>query len=264
LFFIIEISLYPGVPAIPLKIASDSQWLAQASRALGNPPEPGFPSLSLTAASAGCLNPVMSEQNMPIRSVCVYCGSQPGRDPAYLAAGRTLGRAMAENHLRLVYGGGTKGIMGAVASGVLSHGGRVTGIIPQFLVDMEATRHSLGQLSELIVTADMHERKHKMFDRADAFVTLPGGIGTLEEIVEVMTWAQLGRHRKPMIFANIGGFWDPMLKLIRHMADEGFIHTAHLVQPMVIDDPEEIVPALMQHWASGVDRDGEADIIARM
>ncbi len=171
---------------------------------------------------------------------------------------------MAENHLRLVYGGGTKGIMGAVASGVLSHGGRVTGIIPQFLVDMEATRHSLGQLSELIVTPDMHERKHKMFDRADAFVALPGGIGTLEEIVEVMTWAQLGRHRKPMVFANVGGFWDPMLKLIRHMADEGFIHTAHLVQPVVIDEPEEIVSTLLDHWAGQIDREGEAEIIARL
>ncbi len=131
----------------------------------------------------------MSEKNIPIRSVCVYCGSQPGRDPSFMDAGRILGKSIAENHLRLVYGGGTKGIMGAVASGVLSHGGRVTGIIPEFLMDMEATRHSLGQLSELIVTPDMHDRKHKMFERSDAFVTLPGGIGTLEEIVEVMTWA---------------------------------------------------------------------------
>ncbi len=206
----------------------------------------------------------MSEKTVPIRSICVYCGSQPGRDPSYIDAGRKLGKSIAENHLRLVYGGGTKGIMGAVASGVLSHGGRVTGIIPEFLMDMEATRHSLGQLSELIVTPDMHERKHKMFERADAFVTLPGGIGTLEEIIEVMTWAQLGRHRKPMIFANIGGFWDPLMELIRHMADSGFIHTAHLVQPIVIDDPDEIVPAIMAHWASEVDRDGETGIIKRM
>ncbi|MDX3927298.1 MAG: TIGR00730 family Rossman fold protein [Shinella sp.] len=206
----------------------------------------------------------MSEQTLPIRSVCVYCGSQPGRDASYMAAGRALGKSIAENHLRLVYGGGTKGIMGAVASGVLSHGGRVTGIIPQFLIDMEATRHSLGQLSELIVTPDMHERKHKMFERADAFVTLPGGIGTLEEIVEIMTWAQLGRHRKPIVFANIGGFWDPMLTLIRHMGDEGFIHTAHLVQPLVIDEPEEIVPALLAHWASDVDREGESNIIEKL
>src|SRR5262245_13329619 len=144
----------------------------------------------------------MSEEKFPIRSICVYCGSQPGRDPIYMEAGRALGRAIAENGLRLVYGGGTRGIMGAVASGVLSSGGKVTGIIPEFLMDKEASRHSLGSLSELIVTRDMHERKHKMFEHSDAFVTLPGGIGTLEEIVEIMTWGQLGRHYKPMVFAN--------------------------------------------------------------
>ncbi len=206
----------------------------------------------------------MNEKNIPIRSICVYCGSQPGRDQSYIDAGRILGKSIAENHLRLVYGGGTKGIMGAVASGVLSHGGRVTGIIPEFLMDMEATRHSLGQLSELIVTPDMHDRKHKMFERSDAFVTLPGGIGTLEEIVEIMTWAQLGRHRKPIVLVNINGFWDPLMTLVQHMAEAGFIHTAHLVQPLVIDAAEEVVPALLAHWASEVDRDGEAGIISKL
>jgi uncharacterized protein (TIGR00730 family) len=207
---------------------------------------------------------IMNEKNIPIRSICVYCGSQPGRDKSYIDAGRVLGKSIAENHLRLVYGGGTKGIMGAVASGVLSHGGRVTGIIPEFLMDMEATRHSLGQLSELIVTPDMHDRKHKMFERADAFVTLPGGIGTLEEIVEIMTWAQLGRHRKPIVLVNINGFWDPLTTLIEHMAEAGFIHTAHLVQPLVIDAADEVVPALLAHWASDVDRAGEPGIIAKL
>jgi uncharacterized protein (TIGR00730 family) len=206
----------------------------------------------------------MNEKNIPIRSICVYCGSQAGNDQSFIDAGKQLGKSIAKNNLRLVYGGGTKGIMGAVAGGVLSQGGRVTGIIPEFLMDMEATRQSLGQLSELIVTPDMHVRKHKMFERADAFVTLPGGIGTLEEIIEIMTWAQLGRHRKPIVFANIGGFWDPLMKLIHHMADSGFIHTAHLVQPIVIDDPDEIVPALMAHWAGEVDRDGEAGIISKL
>jgi uncharacterized protein (TIGR00730 family) len=206
----------------------------------------------------------MNEKNIPIRSICVYCGSQPGRDQSFINAGRILGKSIAENHLRLVYGGGTKGIMGAVASGVLSHGGRVTGFIPEFLMDMEATRHSLGQLSELIVTPDMHDRKHKMFERSDAFVTLPGGIGTLEEIVEIMTWAQLGRHRKPIVLVNVNGFWDPLMTLVQHMAEAGFIHTAHLVQPLVIDAPEEVVPALLAHWASEVDRDGEAGIISKL
>ncbi len=206
----------------------------------------------------------MTEKTVPIRSICVYCGSQPGRDKSYMEAGRALGRSLAAHNVRLVYGGGTKGIMGAVASGVMSGGGAVTGIIPEFLVDMEATRHSLGQLDELIVTADMHERKHKMFERADAFVTLPGGIGTLEEIVEIMTWAQLGRHAKPMVFANINGFWDPMLELVRHMGEQGFVHTAHRVQPLVISDIDEIVPAVLDKLAALSDPAGDEAVIARL
>ncbi|MEF0939319.1 TIGR00730 family Rossman fold protein [Rhizobium sp. BR 362] len=207
----------------------------------------------------------MTDDSVPIRSICVYCGSRPGRDPSHIAAGRELGKNIAESGLRLVYGGGTKGIMGAVASGVLSHGGQVTGIIPEFLVDMEATRHSLGQLDELIITPDMHTRKHTMFERADAFVALPGGIGTLEEIVEIMTWGQLGRHEKPMVFANINGFWDPMMELIRHMTEEGFIHTAHRVQPLVIDQIADIIPAIRKHAAETVgSRDGEEDVIAKL
>ena len=182
-----------------------------------------------------------------------------------MAAGRALGREIAEYGLRLVYGGGTKGIMGAVASGVLSGGGQVTGIIPEFLIDMEATRHSLGQLNELIVTPDMHARKHTMFERSDAFVALPGGIGTLEEIVEIMTWAQLGHHRKPIVFANIGGFWNPMLALLDHMRSEGFIHTGHLVQPLVVRDVEKIVPAIMAAVAAdGAPADGIETVINRM
>ena len=107
----------------------------------------------------------------------------------------------------------------------------------------------------------MHQRKHRMFQEADAFVTLPGGIGTLEEIVEIMTWAQLGRHRKPMVFANINGFWEPMLELLDHMASAGFIHTAHLVKPLVVDDVEGIVPAII---AAGMTDDGDEAVIARL
>ncbi|WP_377296055.1 TIGR00730 family Rossman fold protein [Rhizobium sp. SGZ-381] len=206
----------------------------------------------------------MTETLVPIRSICVYCGSQPGRDPAYVAAGRALGKSIAAHGLRLVYGGGTKGIMGAVAAGTLSNGGKVTGIIPEFLVDMEATRHSLGQLSELIITKDMHERKHAMFERADAFVTLPGGIGTLEEIVEIMTWGQLGRHRKPMVFANIGGFWDPMLELVDHMRAQGFIHNANLVRPLVIDAVEDIVPAILDAQGDAPVDDGTPAVIGKL
>ena len=198
-----------------------------------------------------------------IRSICVYCGSSPGRDPIYIDAGYTLGRAIAKSGLRLVYGGGSKGVMGAVAKGAIEGGGKVTGIIPKFLMNKEATEHALGQLSELVVTEDMHERKHKMFERSDAFVTLPGGIGTVEEIVEIMTWAQLGRHRKPMVFANINGFWNPMLALIDHMKAEGFVHTSHLVNPLVVERPEDIVPAILKAAARG-DRDGDEAIIERL
>tara|TARA_R110002020_G_scaffold364263_3_gene576594 strand:+ start:11857 stop:12471 length:615 start_codon:yes stop_codon:yes gene_type:complete len=204
----------------------------------------------------------MNTLSSAIKSICVYCGSQPGRDTAYKTAAQTLGRAMAENGIDLVYGGGTKGIMGAVADAVMSAGGKAIGIIPEFLMDKEASRHSLGKLSELHVTRNMHERKHMMFERSDAFVTLPGGIGTLEEIIEIMTWAQLGRHTKPMVFANINGFWDPLNALIGHMTGEGFIHTAHLVQPLVIDQAEDIVPAIMAHARQPAV--GDAAVINRM
>lgn len=206
----------------------------------------------------------MTEKNNEIRSICVYCGSQPGRDPSYLSAGRALGRSIAEHGLRLVYGGGTLGIMGAVAEGVMATGGKVTGIIPEFLMDKEATRNALGQLDELIVTDNMHVRKHTMFERSDAFVTLPGGIGTLEEIVEIMTWAQLGRHEKPMVFANVNGFWDPMLSLLAHMTESGFIHTVHRVRPLVIEKADDIVPAILDFHISRARREGSAEIIERL
>ncbi|ESY82041.1 TIGR00730 family Rossman fold protein [Mesorhizobium australicum] len=180
-----------------------------------------------------------------IRSVCVYCGSSPGHDEIYVKAGHLLGRSIAKAGLRLVYGGGTKGVMGAVAEGALKAGGKVTGIIPRFLINKEATETALDRLDELSITDNMHERKHKMFEKSDAFVALPGGIGTVEEIVEIMTWAQLGHHRKPIVFGNVNGFWDPMTALLDHMAAEGFIHTAQRVKPLVVNDPEAIVAAIM-------------------
>ncbi len=180
-----------------------------------------------------------------------------------MAAGRALGRSIAAHGMRLVYGGGTKGIMGAVASGVLSNGGQVTGIIPEFLVDMEATRHSLGQLDELIVTEDMRAQACHVRTRG-CLRDATGGIGTLEEIVEIMTWAQLGRHEKPMVFANVNGFWDPMLELVRHMREQGFIHTAHRVQPMVIAEIDEIVPAILEKLETVADLDGVDEVISRL
>ena len=206
----------------------------------------------------------MKNEHDKIRRICVYCGSRPGVDPAYMEAGRMLGEAIADAGYGLVYGGGTKGIMGAVANGVLSRSGHVLGIIPEFLVDMEATRDQLEALDELVITPDMHVRKHKMFERADAFVALPGGIGTLEEIVEIMTWAQLGRHTKPMIFGNIKGFWNPMIELLDHMMAQGFLHTSHQVRPQLIENIGDVVPAIEAGWPEQNGIAGEGDVISRL
>ena len=177
-----------------------------------------------------------------IKSVCVYCGSGPGNDPAFLAAAEELGRALAANGIRLVYGGGSTGLMGAVASSTLDAGGEVTGIIPQFLVDRERAHLSL---TDLVVTADMHERKWAMFENADAFVALPGGIGTLEELIEIMTWAQLGRHAKPIVVVDIGGFWQHLKALLDYMNDAGFLHSLDQLKPIFVASAEAILPALL-------------------
>ena len=179
-------------------------------------------------------------------AICVYCGSSPGTDPAVIDAARSLGRAMAEAGIGLVYGGGDHGLMGAVARAVLDGGGSVTGIIPDFLRDKE--RMLSGPLRsdklEMIVVADMHTRKRLMFERADAFVALPGGIGTLEELVEQMTWVQLDRHTKPVVIADVGGFWRPLLALIDHMRDQGFIRAAAEVRYRVVGRAEDALPAI--------------------
>ena len=176
-----------------------------------------------------------------IRTVCVFCGSGTGTDPAFAEAARRFGRILAENRVGLVYGGGSLGLMGILAASVLDHGGRVTGVIPEFLTGRE---HVMGRAQEVIVTRDMHERKRIMFERADAFAALPGGIGTLEELVEQITWAQLGRHRKPIVIANIGKFWDPLLALFDHMRSLGFIRPGLDVECVVVDKVEHILPKL--------------------
>ena len=178
-----------------------------------------------------------------INALCVYCGSSAGTDPAFAAAARSFGKILAKNDIRLIYGGGSVGLMGAVADAVIKNGGAVTGIIPEFLTAKERPQ-SNGK--ELIVTRDMHERKRIMFERADGFVALPGGIGTLEEIVEQLTWAQLGRHKKPILFANINRYWDPLLALIAHMREQEFVPSALRVDFLVCEDVEDILPKLRQ------------------
>jgi uncharacterized protein (TIGR00730 family) len=177
-----------------------------------------------------------------IEAVCVYCGSGKGVDPAYAIAARKLGAALAKNGIRLIYGGGSLGLMGEVARAALGAGGKVTGIIPEFLGSRE---HMLQDVDELIVVENMHVRKQLMFDRADAFVALPGGIGTLEELVEQLTWAQLGRHAKPIVVANINDFWKPFLKLLDHMKGETFIRPGLDVRFITVDTAEDIVPAIL-------------------
>ena len=186
-----------------------------------------------------------SEQKMSKRkSICVYCGSHPGTDPSFMLSATKLGNNIAENGFRLVYGGGTWGLMGAVARGCLDAGGEVLGVIPEFLVNHEGRREELNILTELRITKDMHERKGLLFSESDAFVALPGGIGTLEELVEVMTWAQLDRHSKPIVMASLNDFWKPLEKLLGQMSENGFIHSADKLKPLVVTDVDEIVPLI--------------------
>ena len=176
-----------------------------------------------------------------IRHVCVYCGSAAGSDPAFAEAAAQLGRALARAGVGLVYGGGDRGLMGICARAVLEHGGRVTGIIPEFLIQREAM---LDAAQELVAVPDMHTRKRLMFERADAFVALPGGVGTLEELVEQLTWVQLGRHTKPVLIADIGGFWRPLLSLVAHMRQSGFIRPEFEVRYLVAERIADVLPML--------------------
>ncbi|MDR3407439.1 MAG: TIGR00730 family Rossman fold protein [Methylovirgula sp.] len=176
-----------------------------------------------------------------IRNVCVYCGSAQGAEPIYIEAAAQLGRILAAAHIGLVYGGGNTGLMGAIARSTLAHGGFVTGIIPQFLTDREV---ALETAQDLIVVPDMHTRKRLMFEKADAFVALPGGIGTLEELVEQLTWVQLERHTKPVLLADIGAFWRPLLDLFEHMRERRFIQTSFEVRYLVAEAVEDILPML--------------------
>ena len=178
-----------------------------------------------------------------IKSICVYCASGPGTNPAFVAAAKGFGRILAENGIRLIYGGGSVGLMGAIADAVLDNGGEITGIIPEFLMNRE---HILLRAQERIVTRDMHERKRIMFERADAFVALPGGVGTLEELVEQITWAQLGRHKKPILIANIDGFWDPLCTLLERMRETLFIRPGFTVDVLIADRVEDILPKLTE------------------
>jgi uncharacterized protein (TIGR00730 family) len=166
-------------------------------------------------------------------------------------AARTFGTLLAKNGVGLVYGGGSVGLMGEIASAVLEHGGEVIGIIPTFLQNRE---HANPRVN-LIVTRDMHERKQRMFEEADAFVALPGGVGTLEEVVEQMTWAQLGRHKKPILLANIKRFWDPLCVLLGHMEELHFIRPGLQINYLVAERVQDILPMLMKAMETVAEQD---------
>ena len=181
--------------------------------------------------------------NRHVKNICVYCGSGPGHNPVYAEAARTLGRAMAQANIGLVYGGGSLGLMGEIARSVLGHNGHVTGIIPEFLSNREKM---LKDVQELIVTHSMHERKQIMFEKSDAFVALPGGVGTLEELVEQLTWSQLGQHSKPIVLGDIDGFWEPLLSLFDHMRSEAFVRPGLELRLTRVQSADEIVPKVQE------------------
>lgn len=189
--------------------------------------------------------------SLTIKRLCVYCGSALGARPAYRAAATGLGTLLADRGIELVYGGGHVGLMGAVADGVLAAGGRVIGVIPRALMDRE-----LGHtgIQDLRVVADMHERKMTMAGLADAFVAMPGGWGTIEELSEMLTWLQLGIHAKPIGLLNVDGYYDPLLAFVERMIDERFVRTEHRALMSVAADAETLLEALLAPRAALLDK----------
>ena len=175
-----------------------------------------------------------------VESVCVFCGSSDAADPAYLRAAAKLGKALAAADLRMIYGGGGVGLMGACARAAHDAGGRVLGIIPDFLVGREKALESV----EHVVVANMHERKMLMFERSDAFVVLPGGVGTLEEVVELLSWRRLELHAKPVVFYNPGGFWRPLFDLFQHTVDARLTPPEFMDAWTAVERIEEVTPLL--------------------
>lgn len=193
----------------------------------------------------------MSVAKTEIKSVCVYCGSSFGSDPAYRQAALDLGQVLAGADLRLVYGGGGVGLMGETARAVHDAGGKVLGIMPQFL----RSRELLYDDVETRVVTNMHERKMMMFEEADAFVVLPGGVGTLEEVIELMSWRRLDLHKKPIIFLNINGFWEPLFTLIEHTLKSQFTPASFLNTYISVDTVEDVLTAMAGLTAVDVDID---------
>jgi uncharacterized protein (TIGR00730 family) len=176
-----------------------------------------------------------------MKSIAVYCGASHGVDPRYAEAARAMGAALVERGLTLVYGGGNVGLMGVIADEVLRLGGEVSGVIPRALVEREVGHNGL---TRLFVVADMHERKAMMANLADGFIAMPGGMGTLEELFEMLTWSQLGIHRKPIGLLNVQGFYDALVGFIAHASGQGFVRPEHAALMMVESDPRALLERL--------------------
>jgi uncharacterized protein (TIGR00730 family) len=183
--------------------------------------------------------------------LCVFCGSNAGQDPVYLATARALGEALAASGIGLVYGGASVGLMGAVADAALAKGGNVIGVMPQALVDKEIAHKGL---TDLRVVGSMHERKALMAELADGFVALPGGLGTFEELFEVWTWAQLGYHRKPCALLNAGGFYDKLTDFLDDVVERGFVKPIHRAMLIVESDPAALIDAIRAYEPPKVDK----------
>jgi uncharacterized protein (TIGR00730 family) len=184
-----------------------------------------------------------------VTRVCVFCGSSPGARPEYAEAARALARELVRRRLGVVYGGGSVGLMGILADAALAEGGDVIGVIPRGLASRELLH---AGLTELRVVESMHERKATMAELADAFVSLPGGLGTLEETLEVLTWSQLGIRRKPVALLNVRGYWDALLRLLTHAADEGFVRREYLGLLLTAERPETLLEQLARWEAPGL------------
>ena len=182
----------------------------------------------------------MSSKSRPLDSVCVYCASSNAADPEFLAAAGRLGRILAGEGLRLVYGGGGVGLMGACAMAAHEAGGKVLGVIPHFLTSHERPLKTVPT----VIVQSMHERKMMMFEEADAFAILPGGIGTLEEVIELLSWRRLGLHAKPIVFLNAKGFWDPLFEVFEHILAQNLIPDEFRETWRSVDRVEDILPAL--------------------
>ncbi|MBI76500.1 MAG: TIGR00730 family Rossman fold protein [Rhodospirillaceae bacterium] len=178
---------------------------------------------------------------MKINHLCVFCGASQGNNSVFRASAVSLGSELAKNKIQLIYGGGSSGLMGFLANSVLASGGEVTGVIPQHLKDRELGHHGLTKLE---VVDNMHQRKERMFELADGIVVLPGGVGTLEEVLEIITWKQLGLHKKPIIFLNIMGYWENFYNLIKATVEQGFANEQTQNLYISIDAPECLIPTL--------------------